>query len=200
MSKIQVDYLHDSVSVNCTRTHHFITLYRGYIYEVSTKDLVKLDSELESMETSFVKWAAEEVLRVGLITLYHHWERSICALLKEQGDRSKIAFANRKSRSINDWVRSVLDNSFDARVDDKIWADLEELRRIVNTLKHADLCSYQDLENDFGHYFPGTKSALLTADDFLNCFVIGVDNYDRLSANVLSFWETLPYTVNYTRR
>lgn len=200
MSKIQVDYLRDKIAVNHVHTLHFISLYRGYIYEVSTKDLKSGDTELGILDSSFANWAGEEILRVGLIILYHHWEKSICALLTEQGMHTNIFYPCRRAESINNWARNILGNYFDATVDEKIWDGLEELRRLVNALKHADFSTYIKLANDYSHYFINSNLALKSADDFANHFVIGETNYDRLSAIVALFWETLPYNVNYAKR
>jgi hypothetical protein len=200
MSKIIVNFQINQILIRHVHALHYISLYGQYIYESVTSQHVE-NGATDGLDLADVhsRWAGEEVLRVGLITLYHHWEKSISSLIKEQSLRLNVLCRQRNKESIVKWTKSVLRESFEAEIDSTIWESLEEIRRVINTLKHADLETYQNLASDFPSYFRDVSQDLKLVEDFENCFEVGFQNFTRLANTMSSFWENIPHKVDYSR-
>ena len=197
MSKLIVDYPNNEVLVHHVHALQFIDLYAEYIYPKVIQDADNTTPENDpfGLGRATSLWGAEQVLRVGLITLYHHWERSLNELLAAQAQRARSKLPSMNKKSMVAWSRETLLRQFEAELPEQIWSGMEELRRLVNALKHADLDSYESLSRDYPEYFrlPTTKS--ITATDYENCFLVAKAQYDRLATSVSSFWDKLPYTL-----
>lgn len=198
MSKLATFYPRDEVAACQIQALHIVSLYGEYIFPKVAEESQSPNDPTDPLNLAqgMSLWAAEQVLRVGLITLYHQWERATGQLLNEQSSRWGIPMKARSKRSFNSWVQAVLLDSFDASIPGEVWNGLEELRRLVNVLKHADLASFTEFAADYPHYFL-FSSQPIREEDFENNFLVRRDHFNALASSVTDFWGKLPYAVKY---
>jgi hypothetical protein len=179
---------------------HIVSLYGEYLYPRIVDAAVAPDepSDLLGLGRPMAHWASEQVLRVGLITLYHQWERMASAFLSEQGETWSIKFRQRATSSVNNRIKAVLRESFDADILAEVWQGLEELRRLVNTLKHADMKTFNAFAADYPSYFVSGLSPTSSITDFENSLSVKREHFNSLASSVTDFWARLPYVVKYS--
>ena len=140
-------------------------------------------------------WAQEEIYKVGLITIYHHWEKSINKLLKEQALKNDLSLIKNKGRlPLVMHIRKNLEEVFECIVDDELWRGLDEAREVVNCYKHGTSEKFEALYKKYPYYFIHLKE--IDDVDYSEHFILGEKNLERLSDNILSFWEVLPRETN----
>ena len=198
MTKIEVDALGNVLIKNFTQTRHFIDLYSEYIYGNIEDDLNRYSDEPLEREFGrvYASWAQEEVLKVGLVTIYHCWEKQLKALLKQQADRLELTIPNKKKQSFNLWAKKVLETQFSCFfVETSIWDIIDEMRMIVNAYKHEDSDGFETLYKEYPHYFP--RKGVEITKPFDEKFLLGIDNFQKLTDTVVQFWEKIPHTVKF---
>ena len=200
MSKLATIYPNDDVVVCQMQALHIVSLYGEYIFPKVAEESLKPDDPMDPLNlvrgTSL--WAAEQVLRVGLITLYHQWERATAQLLNQQSARWRIEIKTRaRGQTVNSWVQAVLADSFEVSIPPEIWKALEEMRRLVNLLKHADMTSFSDFAANYPGYFSFHSPPLVEIDFEISLFV-SQERFNALATAAIEFWSELPYVTKYS--
>ena len=91
MAKILVDYPNNELSKHHIQTLHHIDLYEEYLYQrISNIEYKATDTFEELLGKSYSNWAVEELLKVGVVSIYHFWEKSVILFLNNQSKRQNI--------------------------------------------------------------------------------------------------------------
>ena len=136
----------------------------------------------------YAQWAQDEVAIVGVVALYHLWERQAKTLFDEQFGRLGRPVPRRSTDTVT-WAKGNL-VALDSAVDDAaLWAALEEARRVTNCFKHGLDGDYEALERDYPVYFVGG------AREAQSRFRVPAADLERLCAEVSRFWEEVPHTL-----
>lgn len=198
-SKIVTHGFDDQIVRNTVHTMHFRDLYLGYFYDKIEEEKVKDDSEdvFKEFNEMYCNWALEEILKIGLVTIYHFWERCIKGLINEQSKFLKIQLTVKHHRkSMVRYCRESLETDFSCVVDGKIWDLLDEARKVVNTYKHGDHESFKLIKDEYPYYF---ESFVPENDsDLSEFFFLGKNNFERLTNNIVNFWEKVPHTPKFS--
>jgi len=198
VSKIIVQGLLDPALQAWAHSGHFLDLYLFFIKGMVEQEKTK-ESEsplLNEPGNVYGSWALEEVYKVGLVTLYHHWEKSIKKLMKDQSAAQGLQLIRNNDRvSFVDHVKRNLESVFDCVVENSIWAELNETRLIVNCYKHGTSEKFYSLYETYPNYF----DSLHPGDDidYSDHFLLGENNLERLGKNIQTFWETLPRETTF---
>ena len=193
MSKIVVQGFLDLTTQAWAHTSHYFDLYLSFFKETVGEEKKKASDSLllEEFGQIYAGWALEEVYKLGLVTVYHHWEKCIKKLLREQSAAQGLRLLTNNSRvSFVEHVKRNLVEVFNCNVDETIWDKLNETREIVNCYKHGSSDKFQRLYESYPVYF--TSMNIEDDVDYSDHFLLGEEGLDRLGKNILNFWETLP--------
>ncbi len=201
MATILVEYPKNDILKCHIHTLHHIDLYQDYLYgKVSTIEYEATDSLEDLLGKSYSNWAAEELLKVGVVSVYHFLEKCIVSFLYDQFKKQNIDIPHKGRKSLVVWVKTTLEHIFSPIEDEKVWTNLNELRIVANTIKHANSGKYKELSALHIEYFQMIESDCFDdIQEYENRFFIGIDNFRRLAKSTASFWEHLPHEVIYTR-
>ena len=201
MAAIIVEYPRNELLKRHIHTLHQIDLYHGYLYErISAVEYESNDEFEEMLGKSYSNWAAEELFRLGIVSIYHFWEKSIVSLLKEQAARQAIQLPKDRGLSVVKWVRGTLEECFVPLDNDRVWDGLDELRAVANTIKHGNADKYKDLSRLHRQYFMMTEHDRFDdAEEYENRFFIDIDRFRCVVSNAAEFWDDLPHEVAYGR-
>jgi len=195
MSKIVVKGLLDPATQAWAHAGHFIDLYLSFFKELVEAEKKKESEDLEPLFNEFgeiyASWATEESFKVGLVTVYHHWEKSIKKLMIDQAEEQELSLLKNKTRlSFVEHTQNNLENVFDCNISEDVWDKLNEAREIVNCFKHGDSESFQNLYSNYPSYFE--FSSIEDVSDYSDHFLLGEEKFEILCKNILEFWEVLP--------
>lgn len=188
----------DQLVINTVQTGHFQDLYLHFFHdkieEEKNKDVeVDFINEFNGM---YCNWALEEILKLGLVTIYHFWERCLRQLFKEQSNFLNIPLTVKHNRkSFVQYGKETLENDFSCVIDEEIWKPIDEARKIVNSYKHGDHESFKLIRTEYPYYFE--KFELKEDSDLSEYFILGKENFKRLTDNIIKFWEKIPHTPRF---
>lgn len=201
MAAIIVEYPRNEVQKRYIHTLHQIDLYQGYLYErISNIEYESTDMLEELLGKSYQNWATEELLKLGVVSIYHFWEKSIVSLLNDQADSKAIQLPKRGGHSVVEWVRITLERCFVSLDKSDIWDGLNELRIVANAIKHANADRYKELSLSHRQYFMmAERDNFDDVDEYENRFFIGIERFKYLASRAADFWSELPHKVMYER-
>ena len=190
-SQIRVHSLDSPLVRNAVHVLHHQDLYVGFLLP-AIGEQVENDAVGSPLETElrqiYAQWAQDEVAIVGVVALYHLWERQAKTLFDEQFGRLGRPVPRRSTDTVT-WAKGNL-VALDSAVDDAaLWAALEEARRVTNCFKHGLDGDYEALERDYPVYFVGG------AREAQSRFRVPAADLERLCAEVSRFWEEVPHTL-----
>lgn len=189
MAAIIVEHPRNEVLKRHIHTLHQIDLYQGYLYErISSIEYEPTDTLEELLGKSYSNWAAEELVRLGVVSIYHFWEKSIVSLLKDQADRQAISLPEKGRLSVVEWARIMLERCFVSLDKRNIWGGLDELRIVTNAIKHANADRYKELSLSHRQYFMMTEhDDFNDVDEYENRFFIGIERFKCLVSSAADF-------------
>lgn len=195
MSKVVVKGMLDPASQAWVHASHFLDLYLSFFRELVEAEKNKESEELDPLFNEFgqvyASWATEEAFKVGLVTVYHHWEKCIKKLMSEQAEEQGLALLKNTTRlSFVEHTKLNLEAVFDCVVDSNVWEIIDEAREIVNCFKHGTSDKFHKLYSLYPSYFDFSNTERVT--DYSDHFILGAERFERLGNNILEFWETLP--------
>ncbi len=197
-SKIITQGFDDQLVINAVQTLHFRDLYLGFFYEKIEEKKTKACSEnvINEFSQLYCNWALEEILKMGLVTIYHFWERCIRQLIKDQAKILNIQLSVKwKKKSFVEHSKETLEKDFSCVMSEKHWNPINESRKVVNTYKHGDHESFQTIKSEFPYYFERYKPD--ENSDLSEYFFLGKDNFERLTSGIIDFWEKIPHTPKF---
>lgn len=193
MTKIVVDGFLDPAIQARVHAGHYLDFYLFFVKEMIEREKSRQsDSRLmNEFGQTYGNWAQEEIYKVGLVTVYHHWEKCISKLLKNQESKNSVKLLKNTSRlPFVDHIRKNLEDVFNCFVDEAIWSELNEAREIVNCYKHGTSDKFESLYLKYPSYF--VEFDVGEDLDYSDYFLLGEKNLDRLGKNIQNFWDTLP--------
>ena len=190
-SLIRVRSLESPLIRNSIHVHHHQNLYVEFLLPAIGEqfDNDAVGSPLESeLRQHYVQWAQDEVTIVGVVALYHLWERQATTLFQKQfGDLGQPV--PRRTTDTVIWAKGNLATLHSAVEDESLWDALEEARRLTNCFKHGLDGDYETLEGDYPVYF------VKGVGEARNRFRVRAIDLDRLCASVSRFWDEVPHTL-----
>lgn len=197
-SKIITQGFDDQLVINTVQSLHFRDLYLGFFYEKVEEEKFKNSSEgvIQEFNEIYCDWALEEILKLGLVTIYHFWERCLRRLFKDQSEILNIPLTiTERGKSFVQFSKETLEEDFSCSIDDEIWSLIDESRKIVNAYKHGDSTSFQSIKSNYPYYFQ--NYALNESSDLSECFFLGKNNFERLTSSIVDFWGKMPHTPRF---
>ena len=198
-SKIIIHGFLDQLVINTVQTSHFRDLYLGFFYEMMKKEKAEDCSEglLKEFGEAYYDWALEELLKIGLVTIYHYWEKCMNCFIKDQAKTLNIRISTKKNeQSFVQYNKKILEEYFTCIMNEEIWAPIEESRKIVNIYKHGNHKDYQLLKSDFPYYFKEYNPK--NNFDLSIYFTLGIENFERLTIGIENFWGKIPHELRFS--
>ena len=197
-SKIVTHGINNQLVINTIQTRHFQDLYLHFFHDKIEEEKNK-DTEVDFINAfngMYCNWALEEILKLGLVTIYHFWERCLRQLFKEQSNFLNISLTvSHNRKSFVQYSKETLEIDFSCIMDEEIWKPIDEARKIVNCYKHGDHESFNLIKSEYPHYFE--KYDLKEDSDLSECFILGKENFKRLTDSIVNFWEKIPHTPRF---
>ena len=156
MSKIVVQGFLDPATQAWAHTSHYLDLCLFFFKETVGEEKKKTSDSplLDGFGQIYAGWALEEMYKLCLVTVYHHWEKCIKKLLREQSAAQGLRLLRNNSRmSFVEHTKRNLVEVFNCNVDETIWDQLNETKEIVNCYKHGSSDKFKSLYESYPVYF-----------------------------------------------
>lgn len=126
--------------------------------------------------------------------MYHFWERRFKEFLTDQLQLLGEVKPKTEGSAV-EHSRRVLEQVFDCFIEDVIWSQIDEVRKVTNALKHGGPAKFATLRANYPVYFDAGPESDVPADDFL----ITKESFVRLTTGIRDFWEFMPHRLDLHR-
>ncbi len=179
---IRFTYPHDGVLARSIRSLHHRDLVLDFLLP-AVRDQERFAGEQESpeerhiwseLEGAYARWAENEVLRFGIVSFYHLWERQVRSLFEDQIPEAWNRACKEKGKPFTRQVRTVLRDALGSDLDEQTWDDLDAGRDLANAVKH--------------------RSGDATDEGWI---AVAREEVQAFADAVERFWTTFPYELDH---
>lgn len=179
----------DGKTVRATQLAHHRELVLGTMLG-ALKFSHQGESEVPEIAAQFEQWSVDELMKFGVVSLYHHWERQTKSLLVEQ---LQVQAPPRREKTVRDdasWFLLLLEKQLCAPTLETAREAIYECRELTNLIKHDTGDKYEETERNFPAHFVAVDGR-----PAMDRFRVTAQSLDRLFDELIEFWEMLPCEI-----
>jgi len=148
-----------------------------------------INSPLKQIANIEYNNALQVLFIVGVLDLYHDWEKNIKQFFKEENIELK---KREKKDSFVDITKKTCDDALEFTIPNEIWLKIDELRQVVNAYKHGNQQSFYKLKSMFPKYFKLPRKYIIDSKtDYSLLFRITKGQFILLSKTIINFWKII---------
>jgi hypothetical protein len=187
--RIVLKLLRPESTVSALQAGHLRDLFLDFIHPLVRGEVEAPPEEatLESLDSTYRRWAESELLRYAYVALYHLWEKDIVSFMQGQIRRAGDAEWNPGKAALETYVRDRL-RGFGVDVSGEVMAELRAGRMFANAAKHGGR-AVERLRASFPRFFSAGSP---TDDlDLWAWAIVSKESVDGFHEAVMDFWERI---------